>query len=127
MARIDADDDDLKRWVVQRYAYDHQRRERRHQVIAAFDNEREWAVFLDHAAVRLRQDRSSGVISDPREHYSGVVLEPGYRRRQRNGRLIRRAVERGADIGAYLADLDLPSNVAIIRAERSYGEPAGEP
>ncbi len=123
MARIDAHDDDLMRYVVRRYAYDPRRRERRHQVVAAFDNKREWAAFLDQAATQLRRDRAAGVITDPREHYTGVVLEPGYQRRQQNGRLIRRAIERGADIGAFLADLDLPSNVAIVRAERSHYEP----
>jgi GNAT superfamily N-acetyltransferase len=123
MARIDAHDDGLMRYVVRRYAYDPRRRERRHQVIAAFDNTREWAAFLDQAATQLRRDRDAGVITDPREYYTGVVLEPGYQRRQQNGRLIRRAIERDADIGAFLADLDLPSNVAIVRAERSHYEP----
>jgi hypothetical protein len=46
-ARIDADNDDLLRYVVRRYAYDPQRRERRHQIVAAFDNERERGAFLE--------------------------------------------------------------------------------
>jgi hypothetical protein len=123
MARIDADNDDLLRYVVCRYAYDPQRRERRHRIVAAFDNEREWGAFLDQAAAQLGQDRAAGLVTDPRDHYTGLVLEPGYQRRQQNGRLIRRAIERGADISAFLADLDLPSNMAIIRAERSHDEP----
>jgi hypothetical protein len=123
MARIDADDDDLMRYVVRRYAYDPQRRERRHQIIVAFDNEREWVAFLDQAAAQLRQDRAAGLVTDPHDHYTGLVLEPGYRRGQQNGRLIRRAIERGADISAFLAGLDLSSNMAIIRAERSHDEP----
>jgi GNAT superfamily N-acetyltransferase len=127
MARVDADDDDLMRYVVRRFAYDPQRRERRHQIIATFDNEREWAAFFDRAAAQLRRDRAAGMITDPREHYTGVVLEPGYQRRQQNGRLIRRAIKRGADIGALLADLDLPSNVAIARAVHGHDEPAHEP
>ena len=47
VARIDAGNDDLMRYVVRRYAYDPQRRERRHQIVAAFDDEREWGAFLD--------------------------------------------------------------------------------
>jgi hypothetical protein len=86
-ARIDADNDDLLRYVVRRYAYDRQRRERRHQVVAAFDNEREWGAFLDHAAAQLGQDRAAGLVTDPRDHHTGLVLEPGYQRRAQNGRL----------------------------------------
>jgi GNAT superfamily N-acetyltransferase len=121
MARIDAEDDDLMRYVVRRYAYDPQRRERRHQIVAAFDNEREWAAFLDQAAAQLRQDGAAGRVADPHDHYTGLVLVPGYQRRQQNGRLIRRAIERGADISAVLVGLDLPSNMAVIRAGRSRG------
>jgi hypothetical protein len=105
MARIDADNDDLMRYVVHRYAYGPQRRERRHQIVAAFDNEREWGAFLDQAAAQLGQDRAAGLVTDPRDHYAGRVLEPGYQRRQQNGPLIRRAVERGADISAFLPAL----------------------
>jgi len=123
MARIDADNDDLMRYVVRRYADDPQRRERRHQIVAAFDNERERGAFLDQAAAQLRQDRAAGLVTDPHDHYTGLVPEPGYQRRQQNGRLIRRAIERGADISAFLAGLDLPSNMAIIRARRSHDEP----
>ena len=87
-----------------------------------FDNEREWGAFLDQAAAQLGQDRAAGLVTDPRDHYTGLVLEPGYQRRQQNGRLIRRAIERGADISAVLAGLDLPSNMAIIWAESSHDE-----
>lgn len=124
MARIDADNDDLLRYVVRRYAYDPQRRERGQQIVAAFDNEREWGAFLDQAAAQLGQDRAAGLVTDPRDHYTGLVLEPGCQRRQQNGRLIRRAIERGADISAFLAHLDLPSNMAIIWAENSHDESA---
>ena len=127
MARVNADDDDLMRYVVCRFAYDPQRRERRHQIVVAFDNEREWAAFLDRAAAQLRQERAAGMITDPGEHYTGAVLEPGYQRRQQNGRLIRRAIKRGADIGALLAELDLPSNMAIVRTVHGHDEPAHEP
>jgi hypothetical protein len=123
MAKIDADNDDLMRYVVRRYAYDPQRRERRHQVVAAFDNEREYTTFLDQAAAQLSQDRAAGLVTDPHDHYIGQVLEPGYQRRQQNGRLIRRAIERDADISVFLAGLDVPSNMAVIRAERSHDEP----
>jgi GNAT superfamily N-acetyltransferase len=124
IARIDADNDDLLRYVVRRYAYDPQRRERRHHIVAAFDNDREWGAFLDQAAARLGQDRAAGLVTDPRDHYTGLVLEPGYQRRQQNARLIRRAIERGADISAFAAGLDLPSNMAIVLAGGSHDESA---
>jgi hypothetical protein len=101
-----------------------QRRERGQQIVAAFDNEREWGAFLDQAAAELGQDRAAGLVTDPSDHYTGLVLEPGSQRRQQNRRLIRRALERGADISAFLAGLDLPSNMAIIRAENSHDESA---
>jgi hypothetical protein len=39
MATVDADDDAIWRYIVRRYAHDPQRHERRHQIVAAFDNE----------------------------------------------------------------------------------------
>ena len=121
MTRVDPDNDDIRRYVVRRYAYDLQRRERRHQVVAAFDNKREFQALFDEASAQLSRDRAAGNATDPREHYSGVVLEPGDRRRQQNGRLIRKAIARGVNPDALLDDLELPSNVGILRARRRPG------
>ena len=45
-----------------------------------------------------------------------MVLHPGYRRRQNDGRLLRKAVQRGAVTDELLASLELPSNVSFLRA-----------
>jgi hypothetical protein len=39
VARVDGTDDSIKRYVIRLYTFDHTRHERRHQEIAAFDNE----------------------------------------------------------------------------------------
>jgi GNAT superfamily N-acetyltransferase len=118
MAAVDPDDDEIRRYVVRRYAYDPQRHERHHQVIAAVDNEREYRVLLEEADAQLRRHRAAGEEIEACEHISGVVLEPGHRRLQQNGRLLRRAIQHGADIGEVLEDLELPRNVGVIRAGR---------
>lgn len=118
MAIVDPDDDEIRRYVVRRYAYDPQRHERRHQVIAAVDNEREYRATLKEADAQLRRRRAAGEEIDACEHISGKILEPGYRRLQQNGRLARRAIQHGADIGELLRHLELPPNVGVIRAGR---------
>lgn len=99
MAQVDPDDDDIDRWVVRRYAYDPTRHERRHQVVAAFDNESQFLALLAQSQERLQQRRDAGEDIDVHEHYTGVHLEPRYRQRQENRRLIWRATGR-ADIDA---------------------------
>ena len=116
VATVDADDDSIQRYVVRHYAFDLGRHERRHQVVAAFDNEHEFRALLDSLASDLRCRRASGENVDPQEHYTGVVLEPGYRRRQNDGRLLRKAVERRAVTDKLLARLELPSNLSFVRA-----------
>ena len=123
MAAVNPDDDEIRRYVVRRYAYDPQRHERRHQVIAAVDNEREYRALLKEVDTQLRRRQAAGEEIDPCEHISGVVLEPGYRRLQQNGRLLRRAIQHGADIDELLGHLELPRNVGVIRAGRQ--EPDG--
>jgi hypothetical protein len=116
---VDPDNDEIERFVVRRYAYDADRHERRHRVVAAFDNEREFEALLDALAKDLRMRREAGQAVDPREHVSGVVLEPGHQRRQRDGRLLARAIRRGVPISdQFLAGLDLPANVGILRGLR---------
>jgi hypothetical protein len=44
MAQVDPADDSIKRFIVRHYRYDPERRERRHVVVAAFDNEPEYQV-----------------------------------------------------------------------------------
>jgi hypothetical protein len=117
VAAVDPEDDDIRRYVVRRYAHDPERRERRHLVVAAFDNEREFVRLINKLHRDLQRRRAAGEAVDRSEHYSGVMLEPGYRRRQQNAHLVRRAIQHGATISDELLErLDLPSNVAILRS-----------
>ena len=118
MAAVDPDDDTVQRYVVWHYRYDPDRHERRQVVVGAFDNESEFDACLDATAATLRRRREIGEAADPREHVSGTVQEPGYRRRQQNGRLLRRAVEHGLS-PPNPQDLDLPSNISVVQ----YGLP----
>lgn len=82
VATVDPDNDDIRRYVVRRYAYDPTRHERRHQVIAAFDNKREFLRSIKSLTADLQRRRSAGESVDPREHFTGVTFEAGDRRRQ---------------------------------------------
>lgn len=117
MAKVDPDDDSIRRWVVRHFRYDPDRRERRNVVVAAFDNDREFHEEIEKRSAWLRARKERGEDIDPAEGISGQMYEAGYRRLQVNARLLRRAVEHGA-VPTRIADLELPSNVAVIRAER---------
>ncbi len=114
MAAVNPDDDTVRRYVVRHYRYDPDRRERRHVVVGAFDNESEYDACLVAADAALGARRDSGEVVDPREHISGTVYEPGYRRLQQNGRLLRRAAEHGVWPPNW-QDIELPSNVGIVQ------------
>lgn len=118
MAQVDPEDDELRRFVVHRYAYDPARRERWHVVVVAFDDRQEFETLIDSLATDVKRRRDAGEDVDPREHISGVVLEPGHRRRQQGGRIIKHAIERGASLGAEtwerLAN-DLPPGMSVVR------------
>jgi hypothetical protein len=90
MGRVDPDDDAIRRWVVKHYRYDPERRERRHVVVAAFDNPDEYHADIEERAALLRARRVRGEDVDPAEHITGQAYEPGYRQRQRNAHLLRR-------------------------------------
>jgi hypothetical protein len=95
VARVDPDDDSLTRYLVQYYAYDPSRRERRYQTVVAFDNETEFDSYLDDAATRLRERRAADPDLDPREGYTKVVKAAGEDRRQRLRRVASAASEHG--------------------------------
>jgi hypothetical protein len=118
VARVDPDDDDIRRYVVRHYAYDPQRRERRHQVLAAFDNRREFDRFFKKASADLHRRRAAGQEVEECEHISGVVLEPGHDHLHQNARTIARAIKHGADVSALLDQLELPPSVVVFRARR---------
>ena len=117
VARVDPGDDNIERFIVRHYRYDPQRRERRHVVVAVFDNEREFLACIERVQAEIGRRREAGERVDPGEHASGVVHEPGYLRRAANGHLLTRAVRHGA-VGRWLEELELPSNVSFVRAGR---------
>jgi hypothetical protein len=117
MADVDPDDDAIQRYVVRRYAYDPKRHERCHQVVAAFDDEAEFLGRIELLNGDLQRRRAAGDPVDRQEHYTGVLLEPGHRRRQQDGRLVKRAfLHRVAIPDALLEQLDLPPNVTFERS-----------
>ena len=120
MAQVDPGDDGLRRFIVRHFRYDPQRRERRHVVVAAFDNEPEFRAGLDSVRDEIKGRRDRGEPVDPGEHASGVVHEPGYLRRAANGHLLSRAIRHGAT-GLWIAELELPSTMSVVRAERPAG------
>jgi hypothetical protein len=117
VARVDPEDDSICRFVVRHYRYDPDRHERRHVVVAAFDNKREFAACMEETAAEIRGRRERGEAVDPTEHVTGEVQAPGHRRRQQNARLIERAAEHGVR-PANIEDLELPPGVALLGAQR---------
>jgi hypothetical protein len=111
---VDPADDSIQRYVVRHYAHDPERHERRHQVVAAFDNEGEFLRLVQWFNADLDRRRGTGDAVDLSEHYSGVMLEPGYRRRQQDGRVLKRLVRRKAAISDDLIKrLELPRGMYV--------------
>ena len=77
VARIDSSDDSRLRFIVWHYAYDPERHERRNIEVVAFDDEAEFRTYLETAADDLERRQRKGA-ADPREHFSGIVKEPGH-------------------------------------------------
>ncbi|MGA8015935.1 MAG: hypothetical protein WCB85_08470 [Candidatus Dormiibacterota bacterium] len=126
MTAVDPDDDSIRRYVVLRYAYDPQRRERRHRVVAAFNNEAEFRGLLDELNSDWARRRAEGQLVDRREHITGVVLEPNHARRQRDARLLHAAIRHRVAISEeFLERLDLPPSV-FVRSHRPGVDPSGE-
>lgn len=117
MAQVDPDDDTIQRFVVMHYRYDPDRHQRRNVSVAAFDSESEYLARLNELGAALRDRRFGGELHDPRERISGVTLEAGHRTLQRNAHLLRRAIEHGV-VPTAVPELALPSNTALISAER---------
>ena len=121
VAVVDPDDDTIARWVVAHYRYDPDRRERRHVVVAAFDNPDEFHTDIHVRAEQLRARRESGEDVDRLERITGRTYAAGYRRQQRDAHLLKRAIEHG--VAPVLDDLDLPPNVSAARAVRRSADP----
>jgi hypothetical protein len=95
MTQVDPRDDSIQRFIVRHYRYDPERRERRHVVVAAFDDEPEFQTCLLEVSAEIRRRRENGEGVDRQEHASGIICEPGYLRRAANGHLLWRAIRHG--------------------------------
>ena len=127
MATVDPNDDNIKRYVVRRYAYDAERHERRHQVVAAFDNEREFIAMIHAQKEEIDRRRSAGEELSPLDYYSGVAPEPGYRRRMAIQRLAWKAIGRGVNLPeATLERVDWRADMGFFWSMRDSSSKAGE-
>jgi hypothetical protein len=61
LATVDPADDNIQRYVVRHYAHNAERHERRHQVVVAFDNEREFLRLLERLNADLERRREVSV------------------------------------------------------------------
>jgi hypothetical protein len=116
VGRVEPEDDSIRRFIVHHYRYDPARRERRHVVVAAFDNEQEFLACVQRVRAEIAQRRERDAPVDPREHASGVVHEPGYLRRAANGHLVRRAFKHRV-VGLQFEESELPFNMVVFRAD----------
>jgi hypothetical protein len=99
---------------VRHYRYDPARRERRHVVVAAFDNRQEFEACLASVDADIKRRRAAGERVEANEHASGIVHEPGDDKLAANGHVLRRAMEHGVDPHPWLDDLELPQNIALL-------------
>lgn len=114
MGIVDIADDSIRRFVVRHYRYDPTRHERRHVVVAAFDNEMEFRALIDSIDADIRRRRAAGEQVGRNEHASGTVYEPGGRERAAAGHVLRRMLEHGVAPEFGERPPELPSNIALL-------------
>ncbi len=122
MAQVDHEDDSIWRWVIQHYRFDSTRHERRNVVVAAFDNEDEFAAELDRYGAMIRDEVAAGQRSS-REGVSGVVLKPGELEEAARGRNVRRALEHGVSWVQAQTLGPRPTNMAVLTSENYAATP----
>jgi hypothetical protein len=83
---VDSADDAIRRFVVQLYTYDPDRRERRHIEVGSFDNEAEAMRCVGDSHMEVMSRQVSGE-ADARDHVTMVVKEPGVDERNRQRRI----------------------------------------
>jgi hypothetical protein len=115
VGRLEPDNDGIRRFIVHHYRHDPARRERRHVIVAAFDNEPEFLACVARVQAEIVQGREREERVDAREHASGVVHEPGYLRRAANGHVRRRAFKHGV-AGLQFEEPELPFNMTWAAA-----------
>ena len=125
MATVDADDDSIRRYVLRHYAYDPGRHERCHQVVAAFDDRGEFERQMRALSRELERRRARDTPVDPREHYTGLILEPGDQRRSRVGHLMKSAARHRVWLPDEVLEQlgGLPHNVGRVTARSHRSDP----
>jgi hypothetical protein len=126
---VDPDDDSVWRWVIRHYRFDPDRNERRHVVVAAYDNEPEFEAAITVFADALNAEVTAGQASAT-EHITGVTMNPGHNAQQATARAVKQALRRGVDPRGLLALGTLPSSTWVVGVDDdgnrfSYG--GGEP
>lgn len=121
MSTVDPQDDSIKRWVIHHYRYDQHRRERRHVLVSAFDNEREFEDCIRELSGEVESQKRAE-RGDQREHVTGTIWEPGHLARAATGHMVRRAIEHGADPSRLLASGELPGNMAFLQFDDGHSE-----
>lgn len=116
MPEVDPHDDAAQRWVLHHYRYDPERRERRHMVMAAYDNQREYDAAFKRLSRLVEAEVSRGV-RDRAEHVTGRVWHPGFHAEQVRGRQVLEAIRRGADPARLLEGASLPASMAVYRRD----------
>lgn len=114
MSRVDVGDDSIRRFVVYHYRYDPERHERRHVLVAAFDNELEFEASMGSIRADIERRQAAGEPVDRNEHPNGRIYEPGQLRRAATGHLVRRMMEHGVDPRRWIQEQDLPHNMALF-------------
>jgi hypothetical protein len=108
MAEVDPDDDEILRFAVCWYRYDPERHERRHCVVAAFDNEGEMLHRMDLEGQALRVRRGRGEAEEVEHIITGRVKRPGNKRKADVDRARRRPLSLGSDPWVNNRPIDLP-------------------
>ena len=125
VARADVRDDRIRRFIVYHFRYDAERHERRHVVVDAFDNQRDFTACFKQAQAGIERRRDRGEDVDPDEHISGRAREPGDDRRAANGHLVTRSMRHGLDAGKWVEDLEMPSNMSLMGSDDAAGSRLG--
>lgn len=125
MAKVDVGDDSIRRYVVHQYRYDPERHQRRHMLVAAFDNKREFEACARSIQVDIERRRAAGQPVERNEHSSGRIYEPGHMRRAATGHLVRRMMEHGVDPRPWIEEQDLPHNMALFGPDNRTGPASG--
>lgn len=97
------------------YRFDPDRRERRHVVVAAFDNHEEFISLVETIQADIDRRTEAGEFVDENEHASGSIREAGHRRAAAYGRFVERSLRRGVTPGTWLNTDELPSNMWVMQ------------